>query len=141
MVTPAPRRHGRGALNCKTCTIWAEHPQEEIPAFLAHVDVCVMPYRLEGGWWIHGFPLKMFEYMALRKPIVSTPLDAVLEYGAFVWTAVTPKDWCRAIDDALVSGDDYRSAIHEFANNNTWLQRGETLSAWLNEITRIDDAR
>jgi len=51
-------------------------PPEAIPSFIAASDICVnpMPYTLTCR---AGSPIKVFEYMAVAKPVVATALDSV----------------------------------------------------------------
>jgi UDP-galactopyranose mutase len=57
---------------------------EELPAFLAGWDVCLMPFAInEATRYIS--PTKVLEYMAAGKPIVSSPVvDVVEPYGHIV---------------------------------------------------------
>ncbi len=43
---------------------------------MAATDICLLPFRLNAVSHA-ACPLKLFEYAALRKPIVSTPLREV----------------------------------------------------------------
>lgn len=45
-----------------------------IPAHVAAMDICVLP----GSNW-YGMPMKVFEYMAMGKPIIAPRLDTVME--------------------------------------------------------------
>ena len=51
-------------------------PPDSIPNFIAASDICVnpMPYTLTCR---AGSPIKVFEYMAMAKPVVATQLDSI----------------------------------------------------------------
>ena len=53
-------------------------PYEQVPKYIACMDVCLIPFKLdavsEGS-----LPLKLFEYMACEKPVISTKLKGVRE--------------------------------------------------------------
>ncbi len=51
-------------------------PQDEIPAYLAAADVALVPFR-PSRLSAAVSPLKVFEYLAMRCPVVSTPLPEV----------------------------------------------------------------
>jgi len=56
-------------------------PYREVPEYLAATDVCVLPFRLSNATHA-GLPIKMQEYAASGKAIVSTPLmDVKRFYG------------------------------------------------------------
>lgn len=57
-------------------TFTGPQPPETIPNFIGAADICVnpMPYTLTCR---AGSPIKVFEYMAVAKPVVATALDSV----------------------------------------------------------------
>lgn len=50
--------------------------QVELAAYPQHFDVCVMPYTLD-RYSRSTYPLKLHEYFASGRPVVSTPIEAV----------------------------------------------------------------
>lgn len=60
-------------------TGWIPHPQ--VPLLLSSADVCVIPLRRTARF-AHSLPVKLFEYMALSKPVIATdfgPMKKVVE--------------------------------------------------------------
>lgn len=107
----------------------------ELPAYMSHVDVNTMCYRAEGGWWVTGSPLKLYEYLAVGQPIVGTPLSAVTDYGHVVALARGVDAWTAAIAHALTQGgvgtSDERLAC---AAQNSWDHRLVELNTWLSAL-------
>jgi glycosyltransferase involved in cell wall biosynthesis len=57
--------------------IFAGHaPYQNIPEFIAAMDVCVIPFKLDSVSR-NSLPLKLFEYMACGKPVISTRLPNI----------------------------------------------------------------
>jgi glycosyltransferase involved in cell wall biosynthesis len=59
-------------------------PYRDIPSLLAGADILAMPYQSSGKLIRYMSPLKMFEYLASGKPIISADLPVlrpVLEHG------------------------------------------------------------
>lgn len=57
-------------------------PYQEIPALIAASDVCLLPAYPEEKIMQDIVPIKMYEYMAMAKPVVSTRLPGVTrEFG------------------------------------------------------------
>src|SRR5690606_17197633 len=74
---------------------------EELPGLVAQWDVCLLPFALnEATRYIS--PTKTLEYMAAGKPIVSTPINDVVEcFGSIVHVASTPAAFIRACEACL----------------------------------------
>jgi glycosyltransferase involved in cell wall biosynthesis len=85
-------------------------PQSEIPAYLGAFDVCLNPFR-RGRVADSVSPLKVYEYLAMGRPVISTPMKAIeMEgiAGAIVF-ADSPTEFCERIDGCL--GQESHSAF------------------------------
>ncbi|MBW6518383.1 MAG: glycosyltransferase family 4 protein [ANME-2 cluster archaeon] len=51
-------------------------PYSEVPKYISAMDVCIMPFR-EGAISEMAVPLKLFEYMACGKPVLSARLQGI----------------------------------------------------------------
>lgn len=58
---------------------WERKEHREMPLLLKSFDCCVMPFPWTEHYAYYMSPLKMFEYMASRRPIVATDLLSVRE--------------------------------------------------------------
>lgn len=77
-----------------------KQPYERIPHFGKCFDVAVLPWRIN-KWTEAANPIKLKEYLALGKPIVSTPAFTELQsYLDIVYEAATPEDFARSIKKA-----------------------------------------
>ncbi len=104
----------------------------ELPAYMHFMDVNTMAYRLSDTLWTTSiYPLKMHEYLAVGKPVISSRVDAVEEFSNVIEIADTTKDWQEkiqyAIDKGMTSME--RVAKRRTAKENTWEQRIETIFA------------
>lgn len=113
-----------------------EKPVDVLPRYVGHADVNVMCYRTDsGGWWNSVYPLKLHEYLASGKPVISAPLASVQPFAHVVEIASSVADWISAIERALSHGGlatpGQRLAI---ANENTWDLRVDQLEQWLCEM-------
>src|SRR5580704_12226439 len=112
----------------------------EMPSYLHNMDVNTMCYVTDGvGWWIHGYPLKMHELLAVGKPIVSTALATILPFSHVVEIARTPEQWIEALERALNSGGRGTTAERRaVALKNTWDQRVDLLESRLRKMIYSD---
>jgi glycosyltransferase involved in cell wall biosynthesis len=59
-----------------------KRPYEEIPSFIAASDVCLLPAYPDEKIMQDIVPIKMYEYMAMKKPVIATKLPGVMgEFG------------------------------------------------------------
>ena len=73
-------------------------PYESLPNWLKGIDVCMMCYRLDSHAF-YGYPLKMHEYFAAGKPIVTSDICAVSDYGHALLIARSPQEWLEHIEE------------------------------------------
>ena len=59
-----------------------KQPYESIPSFIAASDICLLPAYPTEKTMHNIVPIKMYEYMAMGKPVISTKLPGVMkEFG------------------------------------------------------------
>ncbi len=108
-------------------------PYASLPGCCARCDVLLVPFR-PGEVSDAASPVKLFEYMALGKPIVAGNTAECRRYRS-VLIAETPRDYIRRIEQALWLREDesYREEEKREAHAADWLRRAETLTAALRE--------
>jgi glycosyltransferase involved in cell wall biosynthesis len=77
-------------------------PQAEIPAYVGAFDVCLNPFRC-GRVADSVSPLKVYEYLAVGRPVVSTPMKALQmeDVARVVAFADDVSGFCKQIDLCL----------------------------------------
>lgn len=103
----------------------------DLPAYEAHMDVNTMIYRMDEGWWTAGYPLKMHEYLACGRPIVSTPLPEILRFSKVIDFASGKEAWIAALERALAGGVGTPELRREVALANSWDTRVDELEEHL----------
>ncbi len=53
-------------------------PYSQVPKYIGAMDACLVPFKAN-SITNNALPLKLFEYMACEKPVISTPLAGVKE--------------------------------------------------------------
>jgi len=102
-------------------------PYAALPAYLQLFDVAMIPFRLNRVTRATS-PLKLFEYFAGGKPVITTPLPECQAF-AEVYVVDGVERFCAALDDARAAGQDpaYRRRLQEIAGRHSWQQRVETV--------------
>lgn len=81
-------------------------PYEMLPRWAKAFDVAIVPYRLTQQV-LHANPLKLREYLATGKPVVSVRTPEVERFAGCVYIAEEQEEFLRSIERALAedSGD------------------------------------
>lgn len=87
-------------------------PQNELPAYVQHLDVCSLCYVLN-GYTKYIYPLKLHEYLASGQPVVSTHLPALAEFSGTIAFAGGASEWCAAIDHLLTPEERSNSRVEQ----------------------------
>ncbi len=65
-----------------TLILTGKQPYEKIPEFIAAADICILPADPKEKIMQDIVPIKMYEYMAIGKPVISTKLPGIMkEFG------------------------------------------------------------
>lgn len=107
--------------------VWmlGQKPYKQIPHYGKCFDVAIMPWR-QNRWIQACNPIKLKEYLALGKPIVSTPFTELETYQEVMYRAKTPKEFAQCIERALVEdGPEKISARRKKVEKATWDSKAE----------------
>jgi glycosyltransferase involved in cell wall biosynthesis len=82
-------------------------PPEEVPKYIALADVVLIPYPQTRA--SHSVsPLKLFEAMAMGKPVVASNVSGVRDVIEDGWNGILvddkPEEWVRAIETVMKDG-------------------------------------
>jgi glycosyltransferase involved in cell wall biosynthesis len=95
----------------------------ELPGYLKAFDACLIPYALTENKRLAD-PLKLYEYLAAGKPVISKPLGALAPFANVVSFATDADEWVSAIDAALRSdAPDQVGRRQSVASRHTWDDR------------------
>lgn len=112
-------------------------PHEQIPAYIREFDVCLIPYVVD-EFTDHISPAKLNEYLALGKPVVSTPLFEVRRFADFHGDIVTVAgghdEFAAAIEQALRNDSPGLQARRRaVAESHSWQLKVEEMSGWIEQ--------
>jgi glycosyltransferase involved in cell wall biosynthesis len=123
--------NGLGAL--PNVRLTGQQPHGELARYVRKMDVCLVPY-LNNAATETVVPVKLNEYLAAGKPVVSTNLPAICEFnerhGVLITADARPESFLRAIESALGSAGDARLVARrrEVAAQNSWQTRLDAMS-------------
>ncbi len=101
-------------------------PYGVLPDAMAQIDVFINPYKND-AIAASCSPLKVFEYLAAGKPVVSVPMPEVMRFSPDIRIATTPGEFRTAITTLLSLAPAERlklsDRLRELVRNDTWENR------------------
>lgn len=101
-------------------------PYAELPTMAKGWDVCMLPYKVNKLTDAIQ-PLKMKEYLATGKPVISTPIKEALNMEDYIVIAKTVDNWDEGIRmcvrGSLPAGE--RKKIDSFLQKESWPSKAE----------------
>lgn len=112
---------------------------QDLPSLIAGFDVCMMPFAQNDATRFIS-PTKTLEYMAARKPVVSTPITDVKEpYSEIVFLGETPEEFVDACAEALKengSGREERLArAAEVLQYTSWDRTAQQMDLLIRDVS------
>lgn len=97
-------------------------PYLNLPKIMRAFDVCITPHRMT-PFTESLNPIKLWEYLAAGKPIVSTDIAGFRDYPQFVRLARDSDSFVHAIEKALLEDPSVREARRAEACRHSWEAR------------------
>jgi len=118
--------------------MYGEIPYEQVPAFLDQMDVVTIPFKIIPIIQACD-PVKFYEYSALGKPTVTTPLPELARANHLAFFAKNAQEFTEQIDKAYKMKNDvhFVQELQNFAKENTWEHRAEQFYEVLNTHPKI----
>ncbi|MBC7926890.1 MAG: glycosyltransferase [Bryobacteraceae bacterium] len=107
---------------CTNIHVLGPKPYDQLPCYVKGMDVCLMPFPLNGITQ-NGDAIKLYEYLAGGKPVVSVPVPAALRHRTIVRVAETHEEFVAAIEASLNEPPEARTHRLEAIVPHTWTNR------------------
>lgn len=97
----------------------------ELPAMARGWDMCMLPYKLN-DFTDSIQPLKLKEYLATGKPVLSTPIKEALRLKEYILVGETVQSWEKQIRGHINGGvPEGQSARKNFLQEESWGKKAE----------------
>jgi teichuronic acid biosynthesis glycosyltransferase TuaH len=120
------------SMNMENIKYLGRKKYDELPQYGIWFDVAVIPFK-EGDIAKATSPLKLYEYMAMKKPVVVTrDLIECRKYKG-VLVANCSDEFIGKIEEALKLKDNpvYLKLLDEQAKKNTWVARAQEIGMYI----------
>jgi len=123
---------------CSNIIMAGTKPYETLPLYLSNIDVCLIPFKIN-NITLASNPIKMYEYLAAGKPVVSTALPEVLTNASeIVYIGKDDEDFIKKVELAVKESelkDEFTiNKRVNFAKQNSWENRVEVIEKFLKGI-------
>lgn len=123
-----------GFENLPNVMFTGKKPQHELPAYLQYSKAAMIPFKCN-ALTASIYPLKLNEYLAAGKPVLSTPFsEDVSAFSDCIFLAREPETFADALEKALTAdSEENRQKWQLRAGENTWEARASAFRALLPE--------
>lgn len=129
LVGPATAE-ARAALAAPNIRVLGRRPYSELPRYLAGFDCTLIPFRAT-PLTAAVSPIKLYEYLAAGKPVVSTPLPSVMPFAREILIAAGPR-FLEAVEQAVAGASSTAAAESR--------RRCARAHTWDHRVARIEEA-
>ena len=135
-------KHATHQLNIKDKVIFTgQQPYEEIPKLIAAADICMLPADPAEKIMQEIVPIKLYECMAMAKPVISTKLPGVMkEFGEDngVVYVDRPEEVVSKAIELIQNGklQELGKKARRFVEQNSWDKITDEFEALLEEAIR-----
>lgn len=125
------QERGRRLLDHPNVRWIGSRPYESLAAYLRLFDVALIPFIIN-NITLSASPLKLYEYFAGGKPVISTPIPEC-ESIPDVQIARNAEEFSQSLDLVKARGLDkrYRKRVRALAGENSWSARARTAMDFL----------
>lgn len=114
-------------------------PYDAIPKYMAGFDVCMVPH-LVTDFTESLNPIKLWEYLAAGKPIVSTDVAGFRDFPEHVRIAEGAEAFGAAVRASLDEDAEVGESRRAVASSHSWASRVDSIENIIGECLRVDEA-
>lgn len=112
-------------------------PFSEVPAVLAGLDVLIMPWQ-RNEWIRYCNPIKLKEYLAVGRPVVSTDFPEARRLDDVIATAADDGEFSALVGEALAGrGRASPSIRRQAVSKETWDAQTTRLMAFTEQLAEL----
>lgn len=101
-------------------------PYSEVPKYLHASDVLLLPRTMD-PYSLACDPLKLYEYLATGKPVVSTTHPSIKRFSDFVYSGSTAEEIIQGIQNSLNRKEESAQKQRSIVDSLSWETRIEKL--------------
>lgn len=104
----------------------------DLAVYINNFDVCVIPHK-KNKMTENMNPIKLFEYFASGKPIVSTDIAGARDYSDVIMIANSKEEFVSMCENVFMEKDVFKKKRLQYAIDNSWNKRVNQIESIINE--------
>jgi glycosyltransferase involved in cell wall biosynthesis len=110
-------------------------PHHKLPEYSQHWNASLLPFKQNAQIQACN-PLKLSEYLAAGKPVVSTPFPALRPYRKLISIADSEDSMIEALENSHLSGKDnaFSNRLRDSVSGSSWQAKADLVGQWLESI-------
>ena len=109
-------------------TFLGPRPHHLLPSYVQHWTACLLPF-IKNQQIEHCNPLKLREYLASGRPVISTDFPAITPYLEFVTAVKTVDELVLALTNSIPK--DINPHQQLAVSDQTWSSQADKISKWI----------
>ncbi len=104
---------------------------EQLPSYIQHFDVGIIPHRIDA--FVKSMnPLKLYEYLACGKPVITTPVSGIEQFSEYISVAHS-QDQFSNLCSSMLKGDtpELHRMRQEAVKPHSWEKRVEDMLGFI----------
>ena len=108
--------------------------RKTLPGIIKQFDISIIPYDISQDFNKYCYPMKLFEYFYIGKPIVSTPIEELKRFPGLVKIGRDEKEWEKHIKSFLSKPWPKENKVLQkrLAEENSWENKVDTILVKIN---------
>jgi len=121
-------------------TTWVDFiPHEEVPRYVASIDVGITPFKVSNPTAFYAAPNKMWEYLSQGVVVASTPIPEALAYRNLVTITRSVEDYVNTMKNVEVLRESLKRLkpeVKKLINTRTWSRSAEKMRNILRKVVK-----
>jgi glycosyltransferase involved in cell wall biosynthesis len=107
--------------------------RRKLPGDFKQFDISMIPYDVSQAFNKNCYPMKIFEFFYLGKPIVSTDIIELRRFTNLIRIGKNVREWEEIINDLLLKKwpINYKKEQKKLARENSWQNKIKTITRFL----------
>ena len=103
--------------------------RKKLPGIFEQFDIAMIPYDASQEFNKYCYPMKLFEYFYMGKPVVSSPIEELKRFPKYIRIGNTVEEWEKIIKELLSKPwpRKYQRQQRKLAEENSWEKKIEAI--------------